>query len=138
MPAEAGVGAGPKLNLAFPQIVAEYDSKRDTRKTILTPEEMKVYRRYLPESGFTGGINWYRNMTRNWRLGEDLDHVVRVPSLMIMAEMDGAAALRGRRHGKDRAGLGEASRARQRSLDAAGKARRGERDDSRLAPAAFR
>jgi non-specific protein-tyrosine kinase len=87
-PAEAGIGAPPKLNLAFPQIVAEYDPKRDPRKPLLTLDEMKVYVDTFRRTGFTGGINWYRNMTRNWRLAADLDHVVRVPSLMIMAELD--------------------------------------------------
>jgi microsomal epoxide hydrolase/non-specific protein-tyrosine kinase len=45
---------------------------------------VEAYRR----TGFTGGINWYRNITRNWLRAEGLDHTVRVPSLMIMAEHD--------------------------------------------------
>jgi pimeloyl-ACP methyl ester carboxylesterase len=39
-------------------------------------------------TGFTGGINWYRNFTRNWERSKGLDHHVHVPSLMIMAEND--------------------------------------------------
>jgi pimeloyl-ACP methyl ester carboxylesterase len=70
----AGVGASPRLNLAFPQMIAGYDAKHDPRTPIL--------------SGFTGGINWYRNMSRNWQRSADLDHTVKVPSLMIMAEND--------------------------------------------------
>jgi non-specific protein-tyrosine kinase len=85
---EAGIGASPKLNLAFPQIVLAYDPKLDPRKPILTAEEMKVYVDTFRRTGFTGGINWYRNMTRNWERAANLDHVVRVPSLMIMAELD--------------------------------------------------
>ena len=87
-PAEAGLGAAPKLNLAFPQIVAAYDPARDPREPLLTPEEMQVYVETFRRTGFTGGINWYRNMTRNWQRSADLDHTVRVPSLMIMAEKD--------------------------------------------------
>jgi non-specific protein-tyrosine kinase len=87
-PAEAGVGASPQINLAFPQIVAAYDPARDPRKKLLTPEEMSVYVETFRKTGFTGGINWYRNWTRNWERAEHLDHVVRVPSLMIMAELD--------------------------------------------------
>ena len=87
-PAEAGLGAAPKLNLAFPQIVEAYDPKRDPRPPLLTPEEMKVYVETFQRSGFTGGINWYRNMTRNWQRSAGLDYTVRVPSLMIMAEKD--------------------------------------------------
>ena len=86
--AVAGVGASSKLNLAFPQMVAGYDSSMDPRAKILSPEEMQVFVDTFTTTGFTGGINWYRNMTRNWERAADLDHVVKVPSLMIMAEDD--------------------------------------------------
>ena len=39
-------------------------------------------------TGFTGGINWYRNISRNWRLAEGKEQRVNAPSLMIMAEKD--------------------------------------------------
>jgi len=84
----AGVGASAKTNLAFPQMVAAYDAKFDPREKILSPEEQAVFVNTFRKSGFTGGINWYRNMTRNWERAADLDHTVRVPSLMIMAEND--------------------------------------------------
>jgi pimeloyl-ACP methyl ester carboxylesterase len=84
----AGIGATPKVNMAFPQMVAAYDPARDSREKILTPEEMQVFVDTFSRTGFTGGINWYRNMTRNWERSANLDHTVRVPSLMIMAEDD--------------------------------------------------
>ena len=84
----AGIGAAPTLNLAFPQIIVGYDAKHDPRATILSPEEMQVFVDTFKRTGFTGGINWYRNMTRNWERSADLDHTVRVPALMIMAEND--------------------------------------------------
>ncbi|TKT73799.1 alpha/beta hydrolase [Afipia massiliensis] len=87
-PPAAGLGASPKLNMAFPQMVAGYDGKLDPREKILTPEEMQVFVDAFKISGFTGGINWYRNMTRNWERSAHIDHTVRVPSLMIMAEND--------------------------------------------------
>lgn len=87
-PAEAGVGASPNVNLAFPQLVAAYNPALDPRKKILTPYEMSVYVEAFKTSGFTGGINWYRNMTRNWEQAATLDHTIKVPSLMIMAELD--------------------------------------------------
>ncbi|HET7888319.1 MAG TPA: alpha/beta hydrolase [Bradyrhizobium sp.] len=83
-----GLGASPKLNLAFPQMVAAYDAKYDPRKPILSAEEKQVFVDTFSKTGFTGGINWYRNWTRNWQRSEALDHTVRVPSLMIMAEND--------------------------------------------------
>ncbi len=86
--AVAGVGASTKTNLAIPQLIAAYDAKFDRRKPILSAEEMKVFVDTFTKTGFTGGINWYRNFTRNWQRSEGLDHTVRVPSLMIMAEND--------------------------------------------------
>jgi pimeloyl-ACP methyl ester carboxylesterase len=84
----AGVGASPRLNLAFPQMIANYDAKHDPRTPILSPEEKQVFVDAFTRTGFTGGINWYRNMSRNWQRSDGLDHTVRVPSLMIMAEND--------------------------------------------------
>jgi pimeloyl-ACP methyl ester carboxylesterase len=84
----AGVGASPRLNLAFPQMIANYDAKHDPRTPILSPEEKQVFVDTFTKSGFTGGINWYRNFTRNWQRSAGLDYTVRVPSLMIMAEND--------------------------------------------------
>jgi len=82
-------GAAPaRPNLAFPQMVAAYDERRDGRAPILSAEEMQVFVDSFTRSGFTGGINWYRNMSRNWRDSDKLDLMVRVPSLMIMAEND--------------------------------------------------
>ena len=49
---------------------------------------MAVYVETYRRSGFTGGINWYRNIERNWRRGAELSEIVGAPSLMIMAELD--------------------------------------------------
>ncbi|HEX7881734.1 MAG TPA: alpha/beta hydrolase [Afipia sp.] len=87
-PPVAGIGASRKIDLAFPQMLAKYDVKLDRRAPILSPEEIKVFVDTFTKSGFTGGINWYRNITRNWERSAGLDHTVRVPSLMIMAEND--------------------------------------------------
>jgi pimeloyl-ACP methyl ester carboxylesterase len=84
----AGIGAQAGLNLAFAQIVAAYDANNDPRTPILSPEERAVFVDTFARTGFTGGINWYRNMTRNWERCAHLDHTVRVPCLMIMAEND--------------------------------------------------
>lgn len=83
-----GPGTSSTTNLAFPQMVAAYDARMDPRKPILSAEEKQVFVDTFRRTGFTGGINWYRNFTRNWERSADLDHTVRVPSLMIMAEND--------------------------------------------------
>ena len=87
-PPTEGIGASSTTNLAFPQIVAAYDGKLDPRRPILSAEEKRVFVDTFTKSGFTGGINWYRNWTRNWQRAAELDHTVRVPALMIMAEND--------------------------------------------------
>jgi pimeloyl-ACP methyl ester carboxylesterase len=87
-PPVAGVGGAPTLNLAFPQIVQAYDPSKDPRQRILAPEETAVFVETFKRTGFTGGINWYRNFTRNWERSAHLDHTIKVPALMIMAEND--------------------------------------------------
>src|ERR1700759_5127317 len=89
-PNDKGVGGGGAnpINLAFPQMIAAYDAKHDPRTPILSADEKKVFVDTFSKTGFTGGINWYRNFTRNWQRSEGLDHTVRVPALMIMAEND--------------------------------------------------
>ncbi|MBV9991996.1 MAG: alpha/beta hydrolase [Alphaproteobacteria bacterium] len=57
-------------------------------EVLLTPEEMAVFVDAFTASGFTGGINWYRNLTRNWEQSGTMEQKVRVPGLMIMAEDD--------------------------------------------------
>ena len=86
--ATAGIGAAPATNLAFPQMLAAYDSANDPRVPILSDAERQVFVDAFSRTGFTGGINWYRNMSRNWERSAALDHTVRAPSLMIMAEND--------------------------------------------------
>ena len=51
-------------------------------------EELEVFIQTFTRTGFTGGINWYRNLTRNWELSGTMEQIVRVPGLMIMAEDD--------------------------------------------------
>ncbi|MEW6776864.1 MAG: alpha/beta hydrolase [Bdellovibrionota bacterium] len=54
----------------------------------LNPEEMEIYVEAFTRTGFTGGINWYRNMDRNWEKTAELPQKITVPSLMITAEDD--------------------------------------------------
>ena len=87
-PPTGGLGAPSTLNMAFPQMVQGYDPGKDPRTAILSADELAVFVDTYTRTGFTGGINWYRNFTRNWERSAGLDHIVRVPSLMIMAERD--------------------------------------------------
>jgi pimeloyl-ACP methyl ester carboxylesterase len=50
----------------------------------LSQEELDHYTAEFTRTGFTGGVNWYRNLDRNWKLSAHLaDAKVEVPSLFI-------------------------------------------------------
>jgi pimeloyl-ACP methyl ester carboxylesterase len=55
---------------------------------LLTPDDMKFFVDTYQQTGFTGGINWYRNLSRNWVQAGTMEQKVHVPGLMIMAEDD--------------------------------------------------
>jgi pimeloyl-ACP methyl ester carboxylesterase len=55
----------------------------------LTQAELDHYVAEFTRTGFTGGINWYRNFDRNWELTERLDGAhVTMPSLFIGGTAD--------------------------------------------------
>ena len=55
----------------------------------LTQAELDHYVAEFTRTGFTGGINWYRNFDRNWALTERIDGAkVTVPSLFIGGSAD--------------------------------------------------
>ena len=63
--------------------------KSDTANQLLNPQELAGFVETFQASGFTGGINWYRNFSRNWQRSADLPtRIDGVPCLMIMAEKD--------------------------------------------------
>ena len=55
----------------------------------LSQDELDVYIEEFARTGFTGGINWYRNMDRNWELTPQLaDAHITVPSAFIGGTAD--------------------------------------------------
>lgn len=56
---------------------------------ILSSEEMEHYVRVFERTGFRGGINWYRNLDRNWETTpQTAGAKIEVPCLMLTAEWD--------------------------------------------------
>ena len=55
---------------------------------VLSDAELDVFVSAFEKSGFTGSINWYRNLDRNWHLLADVDPVIRQPALMIYGDRD--------------------------------------------------
>jgi pimeloyl-ACP methyl ester carboxylesterase len=74
-------------NLALVKAI-EGDESAFPGVPLLPPEELQVFIDTFTRTGFTGGINWYRNMTRNWVESGTMEQRVHVPGLMIMAEDD--------------------------------------------------
>jgi len=55
----------------------------------LSEEELAVYVSAFERTGFTGGLNWYRNIDRNWELTESVaDRHVTQPAFFLTGELD--------------------------------------------------
>ena len=80
--------ATPESTFALINVLKAYDTSFDPRPPLLTDAEMDVFVESFERTGFTGGINWYRNFTRNWERSAAIPDKVKVPSLMVMAEKD--------------------------------------------------
>ena len=59
----------------------------------LTEEDIDVFTEAFERTGFRGGINWYRNIDRNWVLTPFLSGAgIHQPALFIAGELDGVIA----------------------------------------------
>ncbi len=68
---------------------AEEDGAPPQRPPWLSEEELAVYVAAFERTGFTGGLNWYRNIDRNWELTAPLqDRRVQQPALFLTGELD--------------------------------------------------
>jgi pimeloyl-ACP methyl ester carboxylesterase len=55
---------------------------------IMSDSELAVYVEAFESTGFTGSVNWYRNLDRNWHLLADADPIIQQPTLMIYSDQD--------------------------------------------------
>ncbi|WP_210211062.1 alpha/beta hydrolase [Mesorhizobium sp. M9A.F.Ca.ET.002.03.1.2] len=74
--------------MAFIKALEQPEPKTLPGSSILTSDELAFYVDSFGRTGFTPGINWYRNLSRNWKAGLNVDQTIKVPSLMIGAEDD--------------------------------------------------
>ena len=89
VPVEAAMRAGIKRDGTMRNLVEAIEGDEPPGRLLLTEEELSVYVRAFERTGFTGGINWYRNLDRNWETTPHLAEArITVPSLMIAAELD--------------------------------------------------
>jgi len=68
----------------------------------LTADDLAEYAADFRRSGFRGGLNWYRNLQRNWELlAPFANAVIRQPSMFIAGERDGVLRMPGLRSAID-------------------------------------
>ena len=83
------VGADPSALAGDGRGFVERLPQPDELPAWLRREELDHYIAEFTRTGFTGGINWYRNLDRNWRLTEHLAGAeVQVPSLFVAGTGD--------------------------------------------------
>ncbi len=86
--APAAEEGSPQTTFALLKMLQMWDPSFDPRPALLDDQEMAAFVESFEATGFTGGINWYRNFTRNWERSAHIVDKVDHPSLMIMAELD--------------------------------------------------
>jgi pimeloyl-ACP methyl ester carboxylesterase len=68
---------------------AEEDPAPPRRPPWISERELQVYVEAFERTGFTGGLNWYRNIDRNWELTATIaQRRVEQPALFITGELD--------------------------------------------------
>jgi pimeloyl-ACP methyl ester carboxylesterase len=68
---------------------AEHDGSEPEAPAWLSERELGVYVDAFERTGFTGGLNWYRNIDRNWRLTEPFaKRRIVQPSMFLTGERD--------------------------------------------------
>lgn len=66
----------------------------------LTEEDVDFFTEAFKETGFAGGINWYRNMHWNWEMTPFLSEAkIHQPSLFVAGEHDGVITMTERAYG---------------------------------------
>ena len=78
-PVDLGAGM-PMINMA----------QRDSMpgEPLMSDEELGVFVQAFQQAGFTGGINWYRNFSRNWEILGAYEQHITQPALMLYGDYD--------------------------------------------------
>ncbi len=58
---------------------------------VMSDSELAIFVSAFEASGFTGSINWYRNLDRNWHLLADVNPIIQQRALMIYGHRDAVA-----------------------------------------------
>ena len=68
--------------------MAEADAAEIPGRLMMSEAELAVFVDTFEQSGFTGGLNWYRNFTRNWETTAEVRERVDQPALMLYGRYD--------------------------------------------------
>ena len=90
--ADAALARDPRATLATTrQWTAQWaeDHEQPSRPGWLTDEDLRVYVGEFERTGFSGGLNYYRNIDRTWQLTADLaQRRIEQPALFITGSRD--------------------------------------------------
>ena len=75
----------PSYNVS---LMSMLDMTNPPGEPLMSDKEMDVFVKAFTNGGFTGPINWYRNITRNWEMSADLPQRIDVPCGMIYGKFD--------------------------------------------------
>lgn len=80
----------PKLVPGAYDLISRFQEGRpvDPARVVMGADDLAVYVAAYRRSGFTGGINLYRNIDRNYEIMKSVDPIIRAPTLFIGAELD--------------------------------------------------
>ncbi|TDC98647.1 alpha/beta hydrolase [Nonomuraea deserti] len=86
-----GSGESPVWHGMIPDGGTIVDALRDDRLPAWASEDdVKVYAALFERSGFTGGLNWFRNMDSNWELSEPWRaNPVEAPAMFLIGDREG-------------------------------------------------
>lgn len=70
------------------QMINLAQAKNPLGEPLMEEKELSVFVSAFESSGFTGSINWYRNLDRNWYLMADVTPIIHQPTLMIYGTQD--------------------------------------------------
>ncbi|MDG4865304.1 alpha/beta hydrolase [Streptomyces sp. T-3] len=91
--ADRALGRNVRRTLVSKEVhTAEWAARADEQlppPPWLSEDELTYYVEAFEETGFTGGLNYYRNLDRNWALTEHLDgRLITRPSLFVTGSKD--------------------------------------------------
>ena len=68
--------------------MAKADAADLPGQLMMSEAELAVFVASFEQSGFTGGLNWYRNFSRNWETTAEMRQRVDQPALMLHGRYD--------------------------------------------------